>query len=116
MRWASGVFCVILVLFAAVQWNDPDATLWGAIYLIAGIWAGVAAFRPAWLGGSVLRLAFVATCMGAVYGLIHYWPADAQWWMQDVWWEVEAAREGMGMMIVTAALAVAAGAAMLRRT
>ena len=46
MRYVNGFFCVMLTLFALVQYNDPDALVWLVIYAIAAVWAGVAAFRP----------------------------------------------------------------------
>ena len=36
------------------------------------------------------------------------WPTEAGFWQREVWWNSELAREGMGMMIVTLALAVVA--------
>jgi hypothetical protein len=32
------------------------------------------------------------------------WPPAEQWWRTDVWWESEASREGMGLMLATAVL------------
>ena len=40
------------------------------------------------------------TAAAALYGVYHYWPTTPGWWRQEVWWETETAREGMGMMIV----------------
>ena len=33
MKFFNIFFCIVFVLFAAVQYNDPDAYLWVAIYL-----------------------------------------------------------------------------------
>jgi len=33
MRVINGIFCILLVLFAAVQYNDPDRVFWGGLYL-----------------------------------------------------------------------------------
>lgn len=114
MRIANGVLAAILVLFAVAQYNDPDAFLWGAIYGIAGVWCGVAAFRPGLLGRGPVRALWGLCLLAALAGLVFYWPDTPNWWVREVWWENEAAREGMGMMIVVAALLLA-GTAMLRR-
>lgn len=60
---------------------------------------------------------FLALCVVlAAGGTVHYWPREAAFWTQDVWWESGIAREGMGMMIVTfALLAVAANMALTKR-
>ena len=44
----------------------------------------------------------------AILGTIFYWPQTPGFWRMEVWWETEAAREGMGMMIATLAVGVAA--------
>ena len=36
---------LVMVAFAAVQYNDPDALLWIVIYLVPAAWAFAAAFR-----------------------------------------------------------------------
>ena len=46
MRYLNGFFCVIMILFVAVQYNDPDYAIWMVIYGISAICAGVAALRP----------------------------------------------------------------------
>ena len=46
MRYVNGFFCVLMVLFTVVQYNDPDAILWILIYGLTAVWAGLAAFRP----------------------------------------------------------------------
>lgn len=106
MRIVAAVFCLLMFLFAAVQYNDPDAVFWGVIYGIAAIWCGLAAARPALLAG-VGRTVLLACLAGAVCGVVWFWPKTPGFWRQDVWWETETAREGMGMMITLLALVVA---------
>ena len=106
MRVVSAVFGVLMLLFAVVQYNDPDAVFWGAIYGVAAVWCGVAAYRPALVAGPV-RTLLVISLAAAVFGVVWYWPQTPGFWRQEVWWNTETAREGMGMAIVLAALAVA---------
>ena len=39
MRYVHIVLGVLMVTFAAVQYNDPDAPLWIVIYLVPAAWA-----------------------------------------------------------------------------
>lgn len=115
MRILSGVFAVILILFAVVQYNDPDALYWGAIYGVAGILCGYAALRPAQLATPTLRAVLTIALILSVAGVAWYWPKTSQWWRVDVWWNTETAREGMGMMMVALALLFAWWAVRLNR-
>ncbi len=106
MRYVNGVLCAIMILFAIVQYNDPDFALWIVIYGIPAVWAGVAAFRPAVLLRR-LPTAGLALCTAAGFvGTAYMWPTTPGWWRQDVWWNNELAREGMGLMVVTLVLLV----------
>lgn len=115
MRIVNGLFCLLLILFAVAQYNDPDALLWGAIYAIAALWSGLAAFRPRHLARPPLRALWALCTLAALAGLVFYWPDTPNWWLREVWWESETSREGMGMMIVAAALLLAGLPATLRR-
>jgi len=106
MRIIAAVFCVLMVLFAAVQYNDPDALYWGAIYGVAALWCGLAAFRQVQPSG-ILRLLLLASLAIAAIGVVWFWPKAPGFWRQEVWWVTETAREGMGMMIVFVALGIA---------
>ena len=107
MRIMSAVFCVLLVLFAAVQYNDPDGVFWGVIYLVAAVWCGLAAFRPGTFELGLTRLLFFGSLALTLFGVVKFWPQTENFWQMDVWWETETAREGMGIMIVLLALIVA---------
>ncbi len=104
MRIVNGVFCLLLILFTAVQYNDPDYLLWGLIYGIGAVFTGLAAYRPGSFASPRVALVFTVCLVASFGGVYYYWPTTSDWWMKDVWWETETAREGMGMMIVTAAL------------
>ncbi len=106
MRYLNGFFCVFMILFVAVQYNDPDYAFWMVIYGISAVWAGVAALRPAVLARGFYAAGLVLTTAAAVAGTVYYWPTMPGWWRKDVWWLEETAREGMGMMIVTVTLLV----------
>ena len=107
MKYLNIILSALMVLFAAVQYNDPDVILWFVIYFVPAIWAGLAAFRLGAISANIpfnlLRLCLVAEVIGAVY----YWPITPGFWRQAVWWETETAREGMGIMIATIVVAVA---------
>ena len=46
MRIICGLFCVMMILFAYWQHNDPDFMFWGPIYGIVALWTGFAALSP----------------------------------------------------------------------
>jgi hypothetical protein len=68
VRCVSGVFALILALFAGVQYNDPDGPFWVVVYLVPAGWA--AAVRPGLLDA---RLACFAL---AAVGTVVFWPTD----------------------------------------
>ena len=116
MRLVNGLLCLVMVLFAAVQYNDPDLAFWIPVYAVAALWAGLAAYRPALLCGLWPSLG-LAACLALAVGLtVGFWPGDAHWWRQEVWWQSETAREGMGLMIVTATLLVVAASRLITRS
>jgi hypothetical protein len=101
MRYVNGFFCVILMLFALVQYNDPDGVLWLLIYAIPAAWAGLAAFRPALLAASRPQtIVGYAVCLAAaILGSLYMWPS-----LPENWIHVEEEREGLGLIISTIAL------------
>jgi hypothetical protein len=104
MRYANIVLGSLMVVFAVVQYNDPDPHIWVPIYLWAGAWAFAAAFAaprfPARPMQGLLALSLVAYAALVVF----YWPKAEGFWQQEVWWNDEEAREGMGAMIAFAVL------------
>ena len=104
LRVVSFLLCLLMLLFIGVQYNDPDGLLWMVIYLIPATWALIAAIVPALLRHGLVRLLLALTILGSLALTYYYWPKSSGWWKQDVWWEVETAREGMGMMIITGVL------------
>jgi hypothetical protein len=115
MRYVHILLGLMMAAFAAVQYNDPDALLWIVIYLIPAAWAFAAAWRPARvrsLAGERLLWATVAIGVGAT---VFYWPTMPDFWVKDVWWVEETAREGMGVMIGLAVLVFVLATSLLRK-
>ncbi len=105
MRAINGLFCLILILFALVQYNDPDFLFWFIIYALAAAWCGLATFMPEILTThGTLRAAFLLCLVGALAGTVYFWPSGADWWVKEVIWDNELVREGLGMAVVTAGL------------
>lgn len=107
LRILNAVFCALMVLFIVVQFNDPDGPLWATYYAVSAIWAGFVALRlNSILGGTAFKL-LCASVLAALVLVIYYWPRTPGFWHQEIWWETETAREGMGIMIATLVLLVA---------
>lgn len=103
MRYVNSIFCAVLMLFAIVQYNDPDALLWFLIYAIPAAWAGAVAFGPRLLPTNHLTTAGYLVCLAAaIAGTVYLWPS-----LPADWIHVEEEREGLGLIVVTAALIVA---------
>lgn len=114
MRILNGVFMALMILFMVVQFNDPDGLWWAVIYGVGAVWCGIACFAPSIYAGGAFNL-YAVSCIVAVAGSVYYWPKTPNFWMQDVWWETETAREGMGMWFLGLSLAVAAFVAFRQR-
>ncbi|MGI9424822.1 MAG: transmembrane 220 family protein, partial [Hyphomicrobiaceae bacterium] len=85
MRYLNGVLCLLMILFAAVQYNDPDGLLWAAIYAVPAAFAGLATWQPGWLKAGFVRTAHVAAIAAAVATVVYYWPTADDFWRIDVW-------------------------------
>lgn len=115
MRYLYGGLALVLLLFAGLQYNDPDFYLWIPLYLVPALWAGAAALRPGLLGRPSAVGGLTLCLAAALVGTAMLWPSDPEWWRRDVWWESETAREGMGMMIIAASLLALTATAVLQR-
>lgn len=104
MRILNGSLAVLLLLFAAVQRNDPDGAFWAAAYGLPALWCALAAARPDAMRRPTVRALLALSVGAALFGATRFWPDVPGWWRREVWWEAEAAREGMGLMIVVLAL------------
>jgi len=99
VKFVRLVLMMLMLLFMGVQYNDPDGLLWVLIYGTVAVALAISILRPNWLRTPLLKsilLVLTVLMAGAVW---YYWPTQPQFWQQEVWWEEETAREGMGMMI-----------------
>lgn len=91
---------ICFIVFAAMQYNDPDAVVWIAVYLLAAVFSFLVAFNR--INQALLVSAFVAYAVGAIY----FWPEK---------WEgiaigggdiknIEEARESLGLALVSLAM------------
>lgn len=108
MRVLSGLFSMLLIVFALVQYNDPDFIFWFVIYGLAAVLCGLAAFKPQlFTDVGALRGLLALSLIGAASGTVYYWPSDEAWWTKEVIWDNEMVREGLGMAIVMLGLVLA---------
>ena len=104
MRYVFAVLTLLMVLFAGVQFNDPDGPTWMALYGVPAIWAGIAWVRPRLLTGATPFMLLGGSLLAGLVLVVVLWPPAEEWWRTEVWWESEASREGMGLMLATAVL------------
>ena len=105
MRVLYLVIAALMFLFAAVQYNDPDGPLWALIYVVPAVFALLALIRPSLITGTCFK--FLGACVVlAAAATFYYWPTEPDFWRQEVWWNSETAREGLGMMVVLVSLLV----------
>lgn len=107
MRIVCIALGLLMLVFAAVQFNDPDGMIWMFYYLVAAAWAFLAAFRSQRARSAGAQVALWSCLAIATIGVIYYFPQMDRFWERDVWWAEETAREGMGVMILWLVLLVA---------
>ena len=104
MKYLFALLALLMGLFVAVQVNDPDGPLWMVFYGVPAIWAGIAWLRPRLLAGTGSLVLLSACLTAGLVLVVVLWPPAEEWWRTDVWWESEASREGMGLMLAAAVL------------
>ncbi|MFK8082029.1 MAG: transmembrane 220 family protein [Granulosicoccus sp.] len=104
MRYASIVLMCLMLLFMGVQYNDPDGLMWMVIYAVPACWCAVAGFWWRAFDHAATQWALACSILAALGGIFLFWPLTPRFWTKDVWYNVETAREGMGLMIVTGVL------------
>ena len=72
MRIVNGVLCLFLILFTAVQYNDPDVLLWVLIYGIGAVFTGLAAYRPGLFASPRLSTLFTLFLAASIGGAVWY--------------------------------------------
>lgn len=108
------------LLSVVVQYNDPDAPIWMALYgaaALATLWAARKPgsypwWWPALVGGVALVWALVL--LPQVLGKVQPAELFASWEMKDT--RVEVGRECGGLLIVAAWMAITAAARLPERT
>lgn len=99
MRIASAVFCVIFLLSAAVQWNDPDPLVWIAGYLVAAGLSLSAFFgRISVPANAVAAVGFALWCL-SLAGTIPGAPSEAFTSFEMQAASHEEPREAVGLLI-----------------
>ncbi|UYZ59905.1 transmembrane 220 family protein [Hymenobacter latericus] len=110
-RYLFGTLSLLLVVFAALQLNDPDPLLWVTLYLLPAATLAWAARRPLprWLPG-LLAVAYLG--LGA-----WWWPTrfDGVTGPMNPGTTIEDAREALGLFICAGCLAVAGWLGQARR-
>ncbi|MFC6998662.1 transmembrane 220 family protein [Rufibacter roseus] len=96
------LLCLMFLVFAALQWNDPDPAVWIAVYLSAAVLCGMASWQklPRWVFG-------VAFLIFGVAG-VAMWPLVYQGILFDMQRSpaIEEARESLGLSICAFAMAL----------
>ena len=106
MKVVTTLLMLMMLLFMAVQYNDPDGLFWMCVYSVPAIWCAVALLRRDYFVQRQVHIALRASIALSFIGIIYFWPLTPKFWRQEVWYEVETAREGMGLMIVSFVLLV----------
>lgn len=79
MKIFNVVFAVLFVLFAALQWNDPDPYVWMPIYLYGAVFCGLAATGKYYKGWYLFG---IVACLG--YAVFKFFEHDGVLsWMMD---------------------------------
>ena len=100
MRYLFTVLMCLMLVFAGVQYNDPDGLQWMVIYSVPAFWCAVAAFSANLIRRVMVKVALLASIAASMAGVVWFWPLSPRFWTKDVWLNVETAREGIGLMIV----------------
>jgi hypothetical protein len=109
MRYFSGLFFLLFILFAIVQYNDPDAWLWILIYFFCA-----AASAMVFFGRYHLPALLIGSLGFLVYAIVLF-PGDTRGWVEAEQINraltmhlpfVEEARESFGLMLSAAVFSV----------
>lgn len=77
MKILHGFLAIMFLVFAALQWNDPDPYLWIPIYGVMVVLC-VRAFGGHYYTKIMMALIVVYVCLG-----IYYFPGIQEWLQQD---------------------------------
>ncbi len=104
MRYVFFVLSCVMLLFMAVQFNDPDGFIWMCFYGVPAMWCALAFYKLNVFSYLWVRVALIGSIAASMVGVVYFWPLTPQFWSKQVWINEETAREGMGMMIVAIVL------------
>lgn len=108
MKWANVIFGVLFLLFAAVQYNDPDPWAWMALYGFVGGILLFAAFgkRHRWvaLGGLLVCLIWLTFLLPEFVSWVRMGMPSITETMKTEEPHIEYTREFLGLGICIAAL------------
>ena len=114
MKIFNYFFCFVFVLFAALQYNDPDPYLWVPIYLYAAVLCWLAArnkfYKKAYLIGIALYALYALYKVFDANGLIdwftkHHAENIAETMKAEQPW-IEESREFFGLVILIVVLLI----------
>src|SRR5205085_11221405 len=113
---ANVVMLAMFILSTVVQFNDPDAPVWIAVYAAAAVLTAMEIRRrtPTWAAATLAVIAVVWS--GYISLRVHNVPVAAlfaQWEMKDI--HIEEAREMYGLLIVVVWMLAIGVARLLRR-
>lgn len=95
VRVMALIFAIIFIIFAAFQYNDPDALIWIAIYTVAALVSLAVYFKK-------INLPFLLAIMLIYFiGAIYMWPPTFEGIFLDMGYkiEIEEARESLGLAL-----------------
>ncbi len=101
-KFLSLAFALLFIVFAAVQYNDPDWLVWIYAYLLPA-YISFSAFRNQFNTGLI-----ASVCLAALFGTITFFPyghfegVALKHGMKTI--EIELARESLGLAIVFGAM------------
>jgi Transmembrane family 220, helix len=103
MRYVHAVLSLILVVFAGLQYNDPDWYFWGPVYLLAAFWSFLAYRQLGSIWASPALRYGALLCIGLfTLGFISLFS-----YLGPGWIHIEEAREDLGYLICTATTTLA---------
>jgi Transmembrane family 220, helix len=101
MRFVHAALLTMLILFAALQYNDPDWYYWAPVYLLATAWSLLAMRQPQrFLTWTVAR---VGAPISIALFLVGF--ASLASHLRPGWIHIEEARESLGYLICAATTA-----------
>ena len=114
MKIFNIIFCFLFIVFAALQYNDPDPYLWVPIYMYTAVLCWLAArqryFTKAYLFGIVLYAMYAVYKIFDTNGLLdwfnlHHAENIAETMKAEKPW-IEESREFFGLVILIIVLAI----------